>query len=97
MTIKAHHFVPCCDSLAFTCRYAETVIHRIFYALDRTRSGRLSHRQLRRSDLLQVDPITRLPWHLGGAADALLSVRLQQSDVQEVERVAVIVADMAYM
>ena len=36
------------------CSYAETVIHRIFYALDRSCSGRLSHRDLRRSDLLQV-------------------------------------------
>ena len=30
------------------CRYAETVIYRIFYALDRSNIGRLTLRDLRR-------------------------------------------------
>ncbi len=34
------------------CRYAETVIHRIFYALNRSGNGRLSLRELKRGDLL---------------------------------------------
>eukprot|EP00887_Chlorella_sp_A99_P001590 scaffold8.g1590.t1 len=42
------------DAPEFQDRYAETVIHRIFYSLDRSCSGRLTHRELRRGDLLQV-------------------------------------------
>ena len=30
------------------CRYAETVIYRIFYSLDKTGTGKLSLRDLRR-------------------------------------------------
>ena len=34
-----------------TCRYAETVIYRIFYNLDKTGSGRLTRREIKRSVL----------------------------------------------
>lgn len=40
------------DTPEFQDRYAETVIYRIFYALDRCGAGRLSLRDLRRGDLL---------------------------------------------
>ncbi|KAK9806607.1 hypothetical protein WJX73_008526 [Symbiochloris irregularis] len=38
----------------FQDRYAETVIYRIFYALDRSNIGRLTLRDLRRGDLLEA-------------------------------------------
>mmetsp|Transcript_5146 Transcript_5146/g.14795 ORF Transcript_5146/g.14795 Transcript_5146/m.14795 type:complete len:540 (-) Transcript_5146:595-2214(-) len=40
------------DTPEFQDRYAETVIYRIFYALDRCGAGRLSLRDLKRGDLL---------------------------------------------
>lgn len=36
------------DSPEFQDRYAETVVHRIFYALDNSRSGRLTIRDLKK-------------------------------------------------
>lgn len=42
------------DSPEFQERYAETVIHCIFYALDRSGTGRLRLRELRRGDLLDA-------------------------------------------
>lgn len=42
------------DHPEFQDRYMETVIYRIFYSLNRSGSGRLSRRELKRSDLLEV-------------------------------------------
>lgn len=42
------------DSPEFQERYAETVIHCVFYALDRSGTGRLRLRELRRGDLLDA-------------------------------------------
>ena len=36
------------------CRYAETVIYRMFYSLDRTMTGRLTLRDLRRCAPTQI-------------------------------------------
>lgn len=36
------------------CRYAETVIHRIFYKQDKSSSGRLSFRDLKRYDAIAL-------------------------------------------
>ena len=36
------------------CRYAETVIHRIFYKQDKSGSGRLSFRDLKRYDAIAL-------------------------------------------
>lgn len=36
------------------CRYAETVIYRIFYKINKLGSGRMSYRELKRSDLLDA-------------------------------------------
>lgn len=38
----------------FQTRYSDTVIHRIFYSLNRSGSGRLSYRELKRGDLLEA-------------------------------------------
>ena len=37
-----------------SCRYAETVIHRIFYKQDKSSSGRLSFRDLKRYDAIAL-------------------------------------------
>ncbi|KAF8065627.1 B''ALPHA [Scenedesmus sp. PABB004] len=42
------------DTPEFQARYAETVIYRIFYTINRSGSGRMSFRELRRSDLLDA-------------------------------------------
>ncbi|WIA36470.1 hypothetical protein OEZ86_007771 [Tetradesmus obliquus] len=42
------------DTPEFQARYAETVIYRIFYTINRSGSGRMSYRELRRSDLLDA-------------------------------------------
>lgn len=42
------------DSPEFQDRYAETVVHRMFYALNGSRSGRLSLRDLKKGDLLEA-------------------------------------------
>eukprot|EP00775_Hariotina_reticulata_P013808 gene13808-13929_t len=42
------------DTPEFQARYAETVIYRIFYTVNRSGSGRMTHRELRRSDLLEA-------------------------------------------
>ena len=42
------------DSPEFQDRYAETVIHRIFYTLNGSRRGRLSLRDMKRGDLLDA-------------------------------------------
>lgn len=42
------------DSPEFQDRYAETVVHRIFYSLNGSRSGRLSLRDIKRGDLLDA-------------------------------------------
>eukprot|EP00878_Enallax_costatus_P011414 GHUV01011917.1.p1 GENE.GHUV01011917.1~~GHUV01011917.1.p1 ORF type:complete len:455 (+),score=124.40 GHUV01011917.1:298-1662(+) len=42
------------DTPEFQARYAETVIYRIFYTVNRSGSGRMSYRELRRSDLLEA-------------------------------------------
>lgn len=42
------------DTPEFQARYAETVIYRIFYTINRSGSGRMSLRELRRSDLLDA-------------------------------------------
>ena len=42
------------DTPEFQDRYAETVVHRIFYSLNSTASGRLTYRDLRRGDLISA-------------------------------------------
>lgn len=42
------------DHPEFQDRYMETVIYRVFYTLNRSGSGKLSRRELKRSDLLEV-------------------------------------------
>lgn len=42
------------DTPEFQARYAETVIYRIFYTVNRSGSGRMTYRELRRSDLLDA-------------------------------------------
>lgn len=42
------------DTPEFQARYAETVIFRIFYTVNRSGNGRMSYRELRRSDLLEA-------------------------------------------
>jgi len=42
------------DSPEFQDRYAETVIYRIFYSVNRSGSGRIKLQELKRSDLLDV-------------------------------------------
>ena len=46
--VRARHSGAECGVLF--CRYAETVIHRIFYKQDKSGSGRLSFRDLKRYD-----------------------------------------------
>jgi serine/threonine-protein phosphatase 2A regulatory subunit B'' len=41
------------DTPEFQARYAETCVCRIFYSVNRSGSGRISYRELRRSDLLE--------------------------------------------
>ncbi|KAI8474731.1 MAG: hypothetical protein J3K34DRAFT_366052 [Monoraphidium minutum] len=42
------------DTPEFQARYAETVIYRIFYTINRGGGGRMTYRELRRSDLLEA-------------------------------------------
>jgi serine/threonine-protein phosphatase 2A regulatory subunit B'' len=42
------------DTPEFQARYAETVIYRIFYTVNRGGGGRMTYRELRRSDLLDA-------------------------------------------
>ena len=51
LCVRCHSNAGCCTAavpLLYRCRYAETVIHRIFYYNNRLGDGQMSWREFRR-------------------------------------------------